>query len=55
MPQYSRRDLDVRAREYGFNRDIFRKPITVKTVAVMEGFCSKNQCIDKQGCSKGSV
>lgn len=23
MPQYSRRDLDVRAREYGFNRDMF--------------------------------
>lgn len=24
MPQYNRRELDVKAREYGFNRDTFR-------------------------------
>jgi hypothetical protein len=25
MPQYNRRELDARAREYGFNRDTFEK------------------------------
>ena len=25
MPQYNRRELDVKAHEYGFNRDTFEK------------------------------
>ena len=32
MPQYSRRDLDVRAREYGFNRDMFEKVLRLRTI-----------------------
>jgi len=32
MPQYNRRELDVRAREYGFNRDTFEKVIRLKTI-----------------------
>ena len=32
MPRYSRRDLDVRAREYGFNRDMFEKVLRLRTI-----------------------
>ena len=32
MPQYNRRELDVRAREYGFNRDTFEKVLRLRTI-----------------------
>ena len=32
MPQFNRRELDVRAREYGFNRDTFEKVLRLKTI-----------------------
>ena len=32
MPQYNRRELDARARGYGFNRDTFEKVIRLKTI-----------------------
>ena len=32
MPQYNRRELDARARKYGFNRDTFEKVIRLKTI-----------------------
>ena len=32
MPQFNRRELDVRAREYGFNRDIFEKVLRLRTI-----------------------
>lgn len=31
MPQYNRRELDTRAREYGFNRDTFEKVLRLRT------------------------
>ena len=30
MPQYNRRELDARAREYGFNRDTFEKVLRLR-------------------------
>ena len=32
MTQYNRRELDVKAREYGFNRDTFEKVIRLRTI-----------------------
>ena len=32
MPQYNRRELDDRAHEYGFNRDMFEKVLRLKTI-----------------------
>lgn len=32
MPQYNRRELDVKAREYGFNRDTFEKVLRLRTI-----------------------
>ena len=32
MPQYNRRELDVKAREYGFNRDTFEKVLRLKLI-----------------------
>ena len=32
MPQYNRRELDERAREFGFNRDTFEKVLRLKTI-----------------------
>jgi len=32
MPQFNRRELDVRAREYGFNRDTFEKVLRLRTI-----------------------
>jgi predicted nucleotidyltransferase component of viral defense system len=32
MPQYNRRELDDRAHEYGFNRDMFEKALRLKTI-----------------------
>lgn len=32
MPKYNRRELDVRAREYGFNRDTFEKVLRLRTI-----------------------
>ena len=34
MPQFNRRELDVRAREYGFNRDTFEKVLRLRTILV---------------------
>ena len=39
MPQFNRRELDVRVREYGFNRDTFEKVLRLRTI-----LCGKNQC-----------
>ena len=33
MPQYNRRELDARAREYGFNRDTFEKVLLIPFIA----------------------
>lgn len=32
MPQFNRRELDVRARKYGFNRDTFEKVIRLRMI-----------------------
>ena len=32
MPQFNRRELDVRAREYGFNSDTFEKVLRLRTI-----------------------
>lgn len=32
MPQYNRRELDARAREYGFNRDTFEKVLRLRSI-----------------------
>lgn len=32
MPQYNRRELNARAREYGFHRDTFEKVLRLKTI-----------------------
>ena len=32
MPQYNRRELDVKAHEYGFNRDTFEKVLRLRTI-----------------------
>lgn len=32
MPQYNRRELDVKAYEYGFNRDTFEKVLRLRTI-----------------------
>ena len=32
MPQYNRRELDVKSREYGFNRDTFEKVLRLRTI-----------------------
>lgn len=32
MPQYNRRELDARAREFGFDRDTFEKVLRLKTI-----------------------
>ena len=32
MPQFNRRELYVRAREYGFNRDTFEKVLRLRTI-----------------------
>ena len=32
MPQYNRRELEVKAREYGFTRDTFEKVFRLKTI-----------------------
>ena len=32
MPQFNRRELDVRTREYGFNRDTFEKVLRLRTI-----------------------
>jgi len=34
MPKYNRRELDARAREYGFIRDTFEKVLRLKTILV---------------------
>lgn len=33
MPQYNRRELDAKSREYGFNRDTFEKLTALRFVA----------------------
>ena len=35
MPQYNRRELDARAREFGFNRDTFENALRLKTGLLM--------------------
>lgn len=37
MPQYNRRELDVKAREYGFNRDTFEKVLRLMDKFDLEG------------------
>ena len=32
MPQYNRRELDAKSREYGFNRDTFEKVLRLRTI-----------------------
>ena len=32
MPQYNRRELDVKAHEYEFNRDTFEKVLRLRTI-----------------------
>ena len=32
MPQFNRRELDTRAREYGFNRDTFEKVLRLRKI-----------------------
>ena len=32
MPQYNRRELDTRAREFGFNRDTFEKVLRLRAI-----------------------
>ena len=32
MSQFNRRELDVRARDYGFNRDTFEKVLRLRTI-----------------------
>lgn len=34
MPQYNRRELDVKAHEYGFNRDTFEKVLRLRTKGI---------------------
>ncbi len=42
MPQYNRRELDVKAHEYGFNRDTFEKVLRLRTeIDYMERFMAK--------------
>ena len=46
MQQFNRRDLDVRAREYGFNRDTFEKVLRLKTNDYLKPKCfRKKVCI----------
>ena len=35
MSQYNRRELDTKAREYGFNRDTFENALRLKTGLLM--------------------
>lgn len=32
MPQYNRRELDAKSREYGFNRDTFEKVLRLSII-----------------------
>lgn len=32
MPQFNRRELDERSRQYGFNRDTFEKVLRLKII-----------------------
>ncbi len=32
MPQYNRRELDTRAREFGFNRDTYEKVLRLRAI-----------------------
>ena len=52
MPQYNRRELDARAREYGFNRDTFEKVLRLRTILE---FLNTQEYICENWCLRRSV
>ena len=44
MSQFNRRELDTRAREYGFNRDTFEKVLRMRNI--LEYFCTSDYMRD---------
>lgn len=54
MPQYNRRELDVKAHEYGFNRDTFEKVLLILSILV-DTFISKISFPMQPGPEIGSI
>lgn len=52
MPQFNRRELDVRARKYGFNRDTFEKVIRLRMILE---FMNAQECMREHLMLKGGT
>lgn len=52
MPQFNRRELDVRARKYGFNRDTFEKVIRLRMILE---FMNAQECMREHLLLKGGT
>ena len=52
MPQFNRRELDVRARKYGFNRDTFEKVIRLRMILE---FLNTQKCMREHLLLKGGT
>lgn len=52
MPQFSRRELDARARKYGFNRDTFEKVVRLRMILE---FMNAQECMREHLLLKGGT
>ncbi len=52
MPQFDRRELDVRARKYGFNRDTFEKVVRLRMILE---FMNAQECMREHLLLKGGT
>lgn len=52
MPQFNRRELDARARKYGFNRDTFEKVVRLRMILE---FMNAQECMRKHLLLKGGT
>lgn len=52
MPQFNRRELDIRARKYGFNRDTFEKVVRLRMILE---FMNAQECMREHLLLKGGT
>ena len=52
MPQFNRRELDARARKYGFNRDTFEKVVRLRMILE---FMNAQECMNEHLLLKGGT
>lgn len=52
MPQFNRRELDARARKYGFNRDTFEKVVRLRMILE---FMNAQECMREHLLLKGGT